>query len=170
MMQAAGAGTSGTLKITVVEANLTRNTETFGKMDPYVKLETRMQKFKTTTINSGGKTPKWTGQTFQIDVKYIGDDLNLSVWDEDVGSDDIVGSAVIKLSSFCAGNGVDEWFEIQHKGKKSGVVHITSQWTPAGGAKAAKAAPAGVAAMGAAGYPQMQQPMMQQPMQQPMMQ
>ena len=63
-MQAAGAGTSGTLKITVVEANLTRNTETFGKMDPYVKLETRMQKFKTTTINSGGKTPKWTGQTF----------------------------------------------------------------------------------------------------------
>ena len=130
---------------------MTRDTETFGKMDPYVKIETRMQKFKTSTVNNGGKNPKWTNQSFTIDVKYIGDDLNLSVWDEDVGSDDCVGSAVIKLSSFCVGNGVDEWFEIQHKGRKAGMVHIKSQWSQVG-AKAAKPAAAGAA------YPQMAQP------------
>jgi Ca2+-dependent lipid-binding protein len=57
----AHAGSAGSLKLTVVQAQLTRNTETFGKMDPYVKIETRMQKFKTNTINGGGKTPKWSG-------------------------------------------------------------------------------------------------------------
>ena len=53
-------GNVGSLKLTVLEAQLTRDTETFGKMDPYVKIETRMQKFKTATHNGGGKTPKWT--------------------------------------------------------------------------------------------------------------
>ena len=125
-MQAHG-GSAGSLKLTVVQAQLTRNTETFGKMDPYVKIESRMQKFKTNTINGGGKTPKWTGQTFTIDVKYTGDDLTLSVWDEDVGNDDKVGECIIKLSSLIGmTNGVDEWFEIQHKGKKAGTINLKS--------------------------------------------
>ena len=49
--------TSGMLALTVVEARLTRDTETFGKMDPYVKLSTRQQQFKTKVKNGAGKTP-----------------------------------------------------------------------------------------------------------------
>jgi hypothetical protein len=33
--------TSGRLRIHIVEAKLTRDTETFGKMDPYVVISTR---------------------------------------------------------------------------------------------------------------------------------
>ena len=126
----AQAQSAGSLKITVVEAQLSRDTETFGKMDPYVKIESRMQKFKTNTINGGGKTPKWANQTFTLDVKYIGDDVTLSVWDEDPGADDQVGSALIKISAMTGnGTGIDEWFPIQYKGKQSGTVHLKTVYT-----------------------------------------
>jgi len=41
-------------------------------------------------MQGAGKTPKWN-QTFDIDVKYIGDDLTLTILDEDVTSSDKVG-------------------------------------------------------------------------------
>ena len=81
--------TSGSLRIEVIEARLTRDTEFFSKMDPYCTLETRQQKFKTRTLNGAGKTPKWD-QVFDIDVKYIGDDLFFKVFDEDVSASDLV--------------------------------------------------------------------------------
>ena len=78
-------------------------------MDPYVVIETRQQKVRTNTLQSAGKTPKWN-QTFDIDVKYIGDDITLTVYDEDVTSSDTVAQAIIKLSSLCVNGGLDEWF------------------------------------------------------------
>ena len=80
-------------------------------MDPYVTIETRQQKLRTKTINGGGKTPVWN-QIFDIDVKYIGDDMSLTVLDEDVTASDKVGSTQIKLSSLCVNGGLDEWFTI----------------------------------------------------------
>ena len=47
---------------------------------------------------------------FDIDVKYIGDDLKLTVLDEDVASSDVVGETTIKLSALCVNGGLDEWF------------------------------------------------------------
>ena len=85
------AATSGTLKLHVIEAKLTRDTEFLGKMDPFAKIETRHQVVRTRTINSAGKTPKWE-QEFDIDVKYIGDDMTVTVYDEDVTTNDLVGS------------------------------------------------------------------------------
>ena len=41
------AATAGKLALTVIEASLTRDTEFIGKMDPYVKISTGQQKFKT---------------------------------------------------------------------------------------------------------------------------
>ncbi len=147
--------TSGSLALTIIEARLTRDTETFGKMDPYVKISTRQQNFKTLVKNGAGKTPVWN-QTFNIDVKYIGDDLHLEVYDEDPGSDDKIGEATFKLSALCVGNGIDEWFQIAYRGKQSGQVHVKSVWKPSGAGAAKPAA--------AAGQPMMQpgmQPMMQ---------
>ena len=40
---------AGTLKICILEARLTHDTEVMGKMDPYVIVETRMQRFRTKT-------------------------------------------------------------------------------------------------------------------------
>ena len=115
----------------MIEARLTRDTETFGKMDPYIKISTRQQQFKTAVKSGAGKTPVWN-QTFNIDVKYIGDDITIQVYDEDVGADDVIGVCTIKLSALCVGNGLDEWFQVAHKGKQAGQVHLKSVWKGAG--------------------------------------
>lgn len=44
--------TSGKLKVYIVQAKLTRDTETFGKMDPYVIISTRQQRVRTKTANN----------------------------------------------------------------------------------------------------------------------
>ena len=48
----------------------------------------------------------------EIDVKYVEDDMHLMVIDENVTDSDFVGETKIKLSSFCAAGGIDEWYEI----------------------------------------------------------
>lgn len=50
---------SGNLFITIVEGKLSRDTETFGKMDPYCLVEYNGNKYKTITHKSGGKLPHW---------------------------------------------------------------------------------------------------------------
>ena len=83
--------TQGDLEIQIIEARLIRDTEIFGKMDPYVLIETRMQRFRTKTMTDAGKEPVWPDEMAKIDVKYIGDDMHLAVMDEEVGADDTVG-------------------------------------------------------------------------------
>ena len=123
--------TTGRLRLTIIEAKLTRDTEMFSKMDPYCKLQTRDQTFKTKVLQGAGKLPKWN-ETIDIDVKYVGDDLNIEVLDEDVTTSDLVGSTNIKLSGLCMNGGMDEWYDIQYKGKKSGAIHLKGDWKPAG--------------------------------------
>jgi Ca2+-dependent lipid-binding protein len=55
--------TSGQLKLTVIEAKLTRDTEVFSKMDPFCKIQIREQMFKTKVLQGAGKVPKWN-ETF----------------------------------------------------------------------------------------------------------
>ena len=81
--------TSGKLRLSVIEAKLTRDTEWFSKMDPWTQIETRQQKVRTRTLQGAGKTPKWD-QVFDIDVKYVGDDMTVTVYDEDVTTSDLV--------------------------------------------------------------------------------
>ena len=82
---------SGSLKIMVIQALLTKDTDTFTKMDPYATIQTGQQTFKTKVIQGGGKTPKWD-QEFEIDVKNIGDDIHVKVLDEDVTTSDLVST------------------------------------------------------------------------------
>ena len=94
-------------------------------MDPFVAIKYREQSFKTKVLQGAGKAPVWD-ETFDLEVKYVGDDLVLEVMDEDVTTNDHVGSTTIKLSALCSNGGIDEWFEIQHKGKVAGKVHLVS--------------------------------------------
>lgn len=56
--------------------------------------------------------------------------MALSVWDEDVGNDDAIGSTLIKISAMVGGGtGIDDWFPIQYKGKQSGTVHLKCVYT-----------------------------------------
>jgi hypothetical protein len=58
--------------------------------------------------------------------------MHISVLDEDLTKSDLVGETNIKLSSLCVNTGLDEWFDIQFKGKKAGSVHLKGEWRPTG--------------------------------------
>ena len=121
--------TAGALHLEVIEARLTRDTSSFTGMDPYVKIQYRMEEHKTTA--KSGQNPEWN-EAFDIDVKYTGDDMVIQVYDKCMEGDDKVGEMNIKASSFCSGTGIDDWFPITYKGKQSGQVHFKSTWTPSG--------------------------------------
>ena len=85
------------LSLTVIEADLTRDTETFGKMDPFIKFKYNELEFSTTEKSNAGKKPIWN-ETFQINVKNLEDNLHLAVMDADPMSDDLIGEATIIFS------------------------------------------------------------------------
>jgi len=125
---------SGHLRVEVVEARLTRDTEMFGKMDPYCVISLGEQKFRTRVLDGAGKTPKWH-QAFEFDVVSGSDHVSVQVFDEDVGKDDIVGNALLQVSTLCVKSGVDDWFTICYKGKQAGQIHLKSEWTPNAGSE-----------------------------------
>ena len=43
---------------------------------------------------------------------------------------DEIGCTIIKLTSLCTEKGIDEWFELEHEGKKAGTIHLKSEFTP----------------------------------------
>ena len=112
---------SGNMNLTVVEAELKRDTETFSKMDPYAVLTVKSQKYRTKTLDGAGKKPKWN-QSFDIYVASTSDDMVVTVWDEDVTSDDKVGEATVKIHDLITMGSGGAWIDIFWKGKKAGKV------------------------------------------------
>ena len=121
----------GLLKIRIVEGRLFRDTETFGKMDPYCVLIFKDgRKLKTKTHNNGGKAPKWSDE-FEIKVNDLQEEVKFAIMDEDVTSDDTVGYGMVKLSALCINHGVNEWFSITFKDKLAGQIFFSTTYVQA---------------------------------------
>ena len=83
------------LSLTLVEAELTHDTETFGKMDPFVKITSEHLGLKSSVHKSGGKTPKWN-QELTIDPTYLGQEVKIAVMDDEDGKKaDLVGDIIV---------------------------------------------------------------------------
>jgi hypothetical protein len=61
----------GPLKINIHSANLTRDTEWVGKMDPYCILKVMGQEIETEHLDGAGKTPEWNKQIDELQVKDL---------------------------------------------------------------------------------------------------
>ena len=120
----------GLLKLHVVEAHLTRDCKPLRKMDPYAKITHRDQDWKSKTDKRGGKTPKWEHQHMDIDVKYIGDDIFIKLFDDDPGKDELISQTNAKVSTFTAEKHMDLWLQLEYKGKEAGRLRVTSEWHP----------------------------------------
>ena len=120
----------GVMRVHVLEAHLTHKIG-FGKMDPYVKMSSREQTWKSPVSEDGGKEPKWNhGNTWDITVHYLGDELHLEVWNDEVGRDHAIGVGATKLAALAVNGGIDEWYSISHEGEDAGRVRIKSEWHP----------------------------------------
>ena len=120
------ANRPGSLIIRPVCAKLTRDTETFGKMDPYCVIKLGNQIQRSAVASSAGKFPNWQDAlTFR---KTNEDMITIAVWDrDDASSDDLVGECTIPLGRLLGNNGrFEDWIELQYKGRKSGDIRIAS--------------------------------------------
>jgi hypothetical protein len=68
------------LKITIVEANLTRDTDFLSKMDPFVTFVYNQNIYNTQVLDEAGKNPKWD-RTFELIVKNKDDEISFIVMD-----------------------------------------------------------------------------------------
>ena len=109
------------LNIAPLRAELTRDTDTFGKMDPFVKLNINGNVFVTAISPKGGKTPKWN-DSFLVPLVGNGNGM-FSVWDLDGVTSDVVGDVEFNLFALeKSGSNVD--LKLQYHGKQVGVLHL----------------------------------------------
>ena len=92
-------------------------------MDPYVVFKIGHQKQRTKTHNSGGKNPAWK-DLLKFKVTTKDSNCEIIVMDEDVTSDDTVGTTTIFLDDIFKKGKSTEWIKISHKGKECGQVNI----------------------------------------------
>jgi len=124
----------GKLTVTIVEANLTNDTEVMGKMDPYVVAtwgEGKNDTYKTKVLDDAGKKPVWTKDNqFEIDVSDVLKSIKFEVLEKDNFSSDHVGSFKTDLTALCFNDGVDQWFDlyIDSKNKLGGQLHIKTSY------------------------------------------
>ena len=86
--------TPGKLGIKVNTGVLKRNTEMFGKMDPFVQVTIGSQTKRTSTHKNGGKNPRWNGEVLEFDITNE-QEMKLTVFDEEsIKKHDTVGEAV----------------------------------------------------------------------------
>lgn len=119
---------SGSLIVRPICAKLIRDTETFGKMDPYCTISVGTQKFRTRVAEDAGKFPNWTDQ-FVIRVTNE-ELLEFGVWDHDSASqDDIIGEGVYPLQAVVKSRNFEDWVELKHHGRKAGDVRLHLTFT-----------------------------------------
>ncbi|XP_031091415.1 elicitor-responsive protein 3 [Ipomoea triloba] len=89
----------GTLEVVLVSAKGLENTDFLCNMDPYAILTCRTQEKKSSVASGKGSNPEWN-ETFLFNVSDGVSELKIKIMDSDnIGSDDVVGEAVIPLES-----------------------------------------------------------------------
>ena len=124
---------AGTLTMHVKSGRNLRETESIGRLDPYVVFKTDGHAVKinkrTTVDKDGGSNPDWD-QKIQMDVvdHY---QLQVECYDHDVlaSTDELVGRAQISLLPVFKKGHVDTWITLKHKNqynvlKDAGEVHV----------------------------------------------
>mgnify|MGYP001247275504 CR=1 FL=1 len=62
------------LKIVFVDAEITHDTETFSKMDPYVRVKLNdVDKWRSKTVKKGDKFPNFNRESTNLNVKSLND-------------------------------------------------------------------------------------------------
>jgi len=124
----------GNLTIHPIRAQLTRNTEKFGRrMDPYVRISCGGNTQQSSVSHNMHKTPTWADQ---IGMRHTTDDvLQIEVWDYDhITRDDLIGSGALSVSSIMQrGNRFRGVVPLTYKGRSSGQIELDIKYVPDGG-------------------------------------
>ncbi|TNV83345.1 hypothetical protein FGO68_gene2056 [Halteria grandinella] len=120
----------GLLHIKIIEGKLHRSTELFSKMDPFLQIDYRGKQYKTATIKHGGQIPVWN-ETLYLPIQAFDDEMRVTCFDQDLLTNDLVGSANFKVSAYCANlREKQEWIILHYKAKNAGEIHIQTKFVP----------------------------------------
>ncbi|ETP34389.1 hypothetical protein F442_17312 [Phytophthora nicotianae P10297] len=125
----------GMLSIVLMEGRNLKSMELIGKQDPYCQLSIGKFTKRGKTIERGGRNPYFGEEELLF---WFGDDLwtqqmALRVFDEDIGSDDLIGDAKFSVLHFMAHRGAQEHaIQLRNKGSPAGEVLIRIEFFPAG--------------------------------------
>ena len=120
---------TGNLTLRPISGQLTRDTEIFGKMDPFCVVKIGMQEQRTRVHHDAGKFPQWQESfSFRIGSE---DMVNFIVWEHDsASSNDLIGEGSISLASLKKTGRNSEYVQIFYKGKPAGKIYIETEWFP----------------------------------------
>ena len=122
----------GTIRIKIWSAQLTRDTEIFGKMDPYCVIEYKDKKYQTNVKNEAGTKPVWN-QSFNFFAE-LNRQIVFDVLEEDTFSSDQVGMCETTIEAIIPKNGADSVehdLELNYGNEEAGTLKISVEFTPA---------------------------------------
>ncbi|XP_057980456.1 elicitor-responsive protein 3-like [Malania oleifera] len=121
----------GKLEVLLVGAKGLRNTEFFGKMDPYAILTCRTQQRKSSVAREVGSRPEWN-EYFIFTITDVASELDIKIMDKDTfTADDFVGRATIPLRSvFAEGSIPPTAYNLVNDGEYCGEIKIGLNFTP----------------------------------------
>jgi Ca2+-dependent lipid-binding protein len=102
------------LFVTVHKAENLKNTELFGKMDPYVQVKIGGETQTTRVHKKGGKTPTWE-QQFLFNLTGVPakeNTLHIVVYNKETLSDDYVGRGDVVVEQLLAKGGQAAWYQL----------------------------------------------------------
>ena len=122
---------TGTLIVRPQAGKITIDTETFGKMDPFVKLQIGATTYQTEVAENEHKTPTWTDSfVFRINGEQT---LQMSVLEQDsISSNDLIGEGVIQLADIFIKKNFSNWFEVRKDGKATASIMVSFEFYPDG--------------------------------------
>ena len=103
--------------------------ELFGKQDPYVVISLGASKLRSKTHNNGGKEPVWN-QTFSFELNGTESTFLAQVSDEDVGEDDLVGTATVRIQDVLKPGKPEVWINISNNAKNTGQIAFSATFVP----------------------------------------
>ena len=117
----------GTLIVRPQSGKLTINTERFGKMDPYVKIECGANHSQTAVAHDQHQTPTWSDSFI---YKVTGEQtLSISVMEKDnLTKDDLLGETTIQLNDIYISKNVSKWYDIRKAGKVTGQILMSFEY------------------------------------------
>ncbi|CAG9863139.1 unnamed protein product [Phyllotreta striolata] len=120
---------AGVLRVHCIEArDLLKKDITFtgkSKSDPYAVLVVGDQTFKSETIPSD-VNPKWDYWCEFVILESTGQELVISVWDEDPTEDEFLGRVAVDISTLIKAGLSDMWLVLEDV--KHGDIHLRTSW------------------------------------------
>ncbi|TMW66507.1 hypothetical protein Poli38472_004272 [Pythium oligandrum] len=125
----------GMISVVLLEGRNLKSMELIGKQDPYCKLTIGSFTKRGKTVQKGGRNPYFGEEEllFWITEDLWVNKMQLSVFDEDTGSDDLIGEAQFSVLHFMESLQSEEHaIPLKNSGQKAGDVVMRVTFYPAG--------------------------------------